>query len=81
MWHGVRGTYGFTQGRVYYEVSLLRNIEVPQLEESEQHPHVLRLGWSVDDSTITLGEEVNGWGYGGTGKAATDLKFKVSVVI
>ncbi|KAF2356981.1 SAP domain [Trinorchestia longiramus] len=76
MWHGVRGTYGFTEGRVFFEVSLIRHCEVPQLEESEQHPYVVRLGWSVDDSTFTLGEEPNSWGYGGTGKASTDLKFK-----
>ncbi|XP_018015790.1 heterogeneous nuclear ribonucleoprotein U-like protein 1 isoform X2 [Hyalella azteca] len=76
MWHGVRGTYGFTEGRVFFEVTIVRDCEVPQLEESEQHPHVIRVGWSVDDSTLTLGEEPNGWGYGGTGKISTDLKFK-----
>ena len=68
------------QGRVCFEVQLLMHCDVSHLEEAEQHPHVLRLGWSVDDTNLTLGEEPLSYGYGGTGKASTDLKFKVHLI-
>ena len=48
------------------------------LEETEQHPHVLRVGWSTDECNFTLGEEPKSYGYGGTGKSSTNLKFKVT---
>ncbi|XP_050722479.1 heterogeneous nuclear ribonucleoprotein U-like protein 1 isoform X2 [Eriocheir sinensis] len=76
VWHGVRATYGFTRGRVFFEVKVEDYLPVPQLEEEEQHPHVLRVGWSVDDAGLTLGEDPFSYGYGGTAKASTDLKFK-----
>ncbi|KAG0716808.1 Heterogeneous nuclear ribonucleoprotein U-like protein 1 [Chionoecetes opilio] len=76
VWHGVRATYGFTRGRVFFEVKGEDYLPVPQLEEDEQHPHVLRVGWSVDDAGLTLGEDPFSYGYGGTGKASTNLKFK-----
>lgn len=52
-------------------------LPVPQLEEEEEYPHVLRVGWSVCDAGLTLGEDPFSYGYGGTGKASTNLRFKV----
>ena len=76
MWHGVRATYGYTSGKIFFEVMLECNTDANI--EGEEHPYVVRVGWSVDDSNFTLGEEPGSWGYGGTGKASTNLKFKVS---
>ncbi|KAK7072065.1 hypothetical protein SK128_007421 [Halocaridina rubra] len=77
VWHGVRATYGFHRGRVFYEVKVVDYTEVSEsIMENEQHPHVLRCGWSVDDASLTLGEEPLSYGYGGTAKASTNLKFK-----
>lgn len=76
VWHGVRATYGFTRGRIFYEVKVLDCLPVPHLEEDEQHPHVVRVGWSIDEAGLTLGEDPFSYGYGGTGKASTNLKFK-----
>ncbi|XP_068210921.1 heterogeneous nuclear ribonucleoprotein U-like protein 1 [Palaemon carinicauda] len=76
VWHGVRATYGFTRGRIFYEVKVLDYLSVPHLEEDEQHPHVVRVGWSIDEAGLTLGEDPFSYGYGGTGKASTNLKFK-----
>ncbi|CAL4107107.1 unnamed protein product [Meganyctiphanes norvegica] len=76
VWHGIKATYGFTQGRVYYEAIIEEEIPVPHLEAEEQHPHVLRVGWSIDDAGMVLGEEKLSYGYGGTGKASVNLKFK-----
>jgi len=76
MWHGVRATHGFTYGKVYFEVTLLAALPVGELQHSEAHPHVLRLGFSADLCGFTLGEEPLSYGYGGTAKASTDCKFK-----
>ncbi|XP_045583162.2 heterogeneous nuclear ribonucleoprotein U-like protein 1 isoform X2 [Procambarus clarkii] len=76
VWHGVRASYGFTHGRIFYEVKVEDYLPVPQLEEEEQHPHVLRCGWSINDAGLTLGEDPFSYGYGGTGKASTNLRFK-----
>ncbi|XP_064092995.1 heterogeneous nuclear ribonucleoprotein U-like protein 1 isoform X2 [Macrobrachium nipponense] len=80
-WHGVRATYGFTKGRIFYDVKVLDCLPVPHLEEDEQHPHVVRVGWSIDEAGLTLGEDPFSYGYGGTGKASTNLKFKVGVMV
>ncbi|XP_076036256.1 uncharacterized protein LOC143022126 isoform X1 [Oratosquilla oratoria] len=76
VWHGVRATYGFTKGKVFYEVKVMEHLSVPHLEADEQHPHVIRAGWSVDDTGLMLGEEPLSYGYGGTAKASSNLKFK-----
>ncbi|XP_066969939.1 uncharacterized protein [Macrobrachium rosenbergii] len=74
-WHGVRATYGFLRGRLFYEVKVEDHLAVPHLEK-EQHPHGLRCGWSIDSAGMMLGEEPFSYGYCGTAKASTDLKFK-----
>ncbi len=35
-----------------------------------------RVGWSVIDSDLSLGEDKLSYGFGGTGKAATNRQFK-----
>ncbi|KAK7792564.1 hypothetical protein R5R35_008661 [Gryllus longicercus] len=75
LWAGARATFGFKAGRVCYEVKLLENLDVSHLED-EPNPHVLRLGWSCVEVSQQLGEEKKSYGYGGTGKASTDCKFK-----
>ncbi|XP_066970072.1 heterogeneous nuclear ribonucleoprotein U-like protein 1 [Macrobrachium rosenbergii] len=72
VWHGVRATYGFQRGRVFYEVKVEDHLAVPHLE-GEQHPHIVRCGWSIDDAGMTLGEEPFSYGYGGTAEASTGL--------
>ncbi|XP_076035920.1 uncharacterized protein LOC143021926 isoform X2 [Oratosquilla oratoria] len=75
-WHGVRATYGFTKGKVFYEVKVMEHLSIPHLEANEQHPHVIRVGWSVNDTGLMLGEEPLSYGYSGTAKASSNLKFK-----
>ncbi|XP_064089265.1 heterogeneous nuclear ribonucleoprotein U-like protein 1 [Macrobrachium nipponense] len=74
-WHGVRASYGFLRGRLFYEVKVEDHLAVPHLE-GEQHPHIVRCGWSIDDAGMTLGEEPFSYGYDGRAKASTDLKIK-----
>ncbi|PVD25432.1 hypothetical protein C0Q70_13088 [Pomacea canaliculata] len=75
MWAGARSMYGVRSGKVAYEAKLLENLNVDHLPKDETNPHVLRVGWSVDDTSLQLGEEPLSYGYGGTGKASTDCKF------
>ena len=35
-----------------------------------------RVGWSVDGADLSLGEDKHSYGYGGTGKVATNKQFK-----
>ncbi|XP_076035908.1 uncharacterized protein LOC143021925 isoform X5 [Oratosquilla oratoria] len=75
VWHGVRATYGFTKGKVFYEVEVMEHPNVPHLKADED-PHVIRVGWSVDDTGLMLGEEPLSYGYEGTAKASSNLRFK-----
>ncbi|XP_064089274.1 heterogeneous nuclear ribonucleoprotein U-like protein 1 [Macrobrachium nipponense] len=80
-WHGVRASYGFLRGRLFYEVKVEDHLAVPHLE-GEEHPHIVRCGWSIDDAGMTLGEEPFSYGYDGRAKASTDLlKSKVRLII
>ncbi|XP_076036265.1 uncharacterized protein LOC143022129 [Oratosquilla oratoria] len=76
VWHGVRATYGFTIGKVFYEMKVMEHLSVPHLEADEEHPHVIRVGWSVDNTGLMLGEEPLSYGYEGTAKASSNLKLK-----
>ncbi|KAL8600488.1 hypothetical protein ACOMHN_044953 [Nucella lapillus] len=76
MWAGARAMFGVTSGKVAFEVKLLENLNVDHLPSDETHPHVLRVGWSSDDTSMQLGEEAMSYGYGGTGKASTECQFK-----
>ncbi|XP_052275721.1 heterogeneous nuclear ribonucleoprotein U-like isoform X3 [Dreissena polymorpha] len=75
IWAGARASYGVKGGKVAYQVKLTENLEVEHLEADEANPHVLRVGWSTDDNNMLLGEEELSYGYGGTGKASTNLNF------
>lgn len=76
MWTGVRANYGIKGGKVAYEVKLTENCDVSHLPPEEVHPNVLRVGWSANSTSMQLGEEAKSFGYGGTGKAATECKFE-----
>ncbi|XP_041353228.1 heterogeneous nuclear ribonucleoprotein U-like protein 1 isoform X2 [Gigantopelta aegis] len=76
MWAGARTMFGVNSGKVAYEVKLLENLNVDHLPAEESNPHVLRVGWSTDSTSLQLGEEPLSYGYGGTGKASTECKFK-----
>lgn len=76
MWAGARATHGARQGKVCYEVKVLQQLDVSHLPPEEINPHVVRLGWSLEKTSMQLGEEPDSWGYGGTGKSSTNCKFK-----
>ncbi|KAK3925467.1 Heterogeneous nuclear ribonucleoprotein U-like protein 1 [Frankliniella fusca] len=75
VWAGARASFGFTKGKVCYETKCLELCDVSHLED-EPNPHVVRLGWSVQGTSMQLGEEKLSYGYGGTGKGSVNCQFK-----
>ncbi|CAG0879938.1 unnamed protein product [Cyprideis torosa] len=76
VWAGARGSYGFERGKVFFEAKIVENLAVEEGTEKEPHPNVARVGWSVNSCSLQLGEEPLSYGYGGTGKASENCKFK-----
>lgn len=74
IWAGVRASFGFRAGKLYYETKVTENCNINL--QDEDNPHVLRVGWSVAGTSTQLGEEKFSYGYGGTGKISTDCKFE-----
>ena len=62
-WGGVRGTKGLLHGKAYYEVVM-------------RDEGLCRVGWSSSASSLDLGTDRSGFGYGGTGKKSNDRKFE-----
>lgn len=76
MWSGVRANYGVTSGKVYYEVSVVKNLAVESLDTLVGGAtHVMRLGWSTEQTDLALGESEQSYGYGGTAKRSLNNKF------
>lgn len=74
VWSGAKATYGFTDGKLCYEVKLLDNMDSKL--EKEKDLFELRVGWSTVDDSLQLGEDSNSFAYCGTAKKATDSKFE-----
>lgn len=62
-WGGVRASKGLLQGKAYYEVVM-------------RDEGLCRVGWSSAASSLDLGTDRAGFGYGGTGKRSNDRKFE-----
>ncbi|CAH1792332.1 unnamed protein product [Owenia fusiformis] len=75
-WQGVRATYGVNKGKVGFECKVERQLDLEDMPEEEKHLHVVRVGWSSDNTSLGLGEEPLSFGYGGTGKASVNCQFK-----
>ena len=74
VWSGARATYGYTTGKVAFEVKLLDNLESKL--EGEKRLHELRVGWSTNDTSMQLGEDETSWAYAGNGMAASANNFE-----
>ncbi|KAM4555426.1 heterogeneous nuclear ribonucleoprotein U-like protein 2 [Odontesthes bonariensis] len=69
LWSGCRLTHGVQQGRVGFEVRLERKLLTKHPESQEVgEPYGLRVGWSVADTSLLLGEDELSFAYDGCGK-------------
>ena len=57
-----------------FEVHVLDKLHV-NMPETETTPHVMRIGWSVNEASLQVGEDNLSYGYGGTGKVSVNNKF------
>ncbi|XP_041416712.1 heterogeneous nuclear ribonucleoprotein U-like protein 2 isoform X2 [Xenopus laevis] len=72
LWSGSRATHGVTNGKVYFEVKLTDNL--PQKEGCAETP-LLRVGWSVGQSSPQLGEDDLSFAYDSRGLKVTSSQF------
>ena len=61
--------------QVCFEVRIDANGDTSHVDD-DPNPHLTRIGWSVAESSMQLGEEPLSFGFGGTGKASTRKFFK-----
>ncbi len=66
VWASARGTHGFTSGKVCFEVKLVDNMDAKV--DNEKAVHEVRVGWSADAASLTLGEDAGSICYAGTAK-------------
>lgn len=74
VWSGVRATHGFESGKVFFEVKLTEHLESKL--ENEKQLHEVRVGFSLNDSPLQLGESENSFCYAGSAKKGADSKFE-----
>ncbi|XP_012219310.1 heterogeneous nuclear ribonucleoprotein U isoform X2 [Linepithema humile] len=73
LWAGARASYGFINGKVYYEAKITE--QHSNVAKDEKCSHILRVGWSVPHTSMQLGEETLSYTYTSTGQKGTDKKF------
>ncbi len=57
MWAGCRANYGIDHGKIAFEVNLDDYCECPDVPKCvDTEPHLIRIGWSVAESSLQLGE-------------------------
>ncbi|XP_067877706.1 heterogeneous nuclear ribonucleoprotein U-like protein 2 isoform X2 [Heterodontus francisci] len=76
LWGGARATYGVTKDKVCFEVKVTQKFPVKQLPESESEGHIVRVGWSLDSSSLQLGDGEFSYGYDGAGRKWENCKFE-----
>ncbi|XP_071362938.1 heterogeneous nuclear ribonucleoprotein U-like protein 2 [Trachinotus anak] len=75
LWSGSRLTHGVLRGRVGFEARLERKLSTTQLEEQEvTEPCGVRVGWSVADTALLLGEDELSFAYDGRSKKVSGGK-------
>mmetsp|Transcript_4 Transcript_4/g.9 ORF Transcript_4/g.9 Transcript_4/m.9 type:complete len:903 (-) Transcript_4:274-2982(-) len=82
MWSGARGTHGVVAPAfTFFEVRITEHLEISDSISqgapswAKGHNHLCRIGWSTAESTLFLGEDSEGFGYGGTGKKSVGNKY------
>ena len=75
LWAGCRANYGVSGSKVAFEVHLSDNCECPSLPKDDPEPFSLRLGWSLINSPLQLGETQFSFAYCSNGKKASNGQF------
>lgn len=76
MWAGARATYGFNKGKIYYEVNLKEYCDTSNYE-ADMYPHQLRVGISLKNSSLQLGEAEHSYAWETTGQLVANNEYKL----
>ncbi|XP_041846626.1 heterogeneous nuclear ribonucleoprotein U-like protein 2 [Melanotaenia boesemani] len=68
LWSGCKLTHGMQQGRVSFEVRLEKKLTLQPEDLGVGEPYGLRVGWSLADASLLLGEDEFSFAYDGRGK-------------
>ncbi|XP_026835761.1 heterogeneous nuclear ribonucleoprotein U-like protein 1 isoform X5 [Drosophila erecta] len=77
IWSGARANYGVREGKVCFEVRLSEESLPENSHYFRDEPHVrgFRVGFSMPQSSLLLGEAEHSFGYCETGRKATQSEF------
>ena len=75
LWQGVRPNYGVRKGIYMYEVKIVKNYQVKTADMRPEHLSILRCGFSLPMSSLSLGDTADGWGWGGNGQKVHNNTF------
>ncbi|KAK1154997.1 heterogeneous nuclear ribonucleoprotein U-like protein 2 [Acipenser oxyrinchus oxyrinchus] len=68
LWSGSRVTHGARGGKTGFEAKVTKKLPVKDLPAEDPETHIMRVGWSVDYSSLQLGEDELSFGFDGRGK-------------
>ncbi|XP_055644462.1 heterogeneous nuclear ribonucleoprotein U isoform X2 [Toxorhynchites rutilus septentrionalis] len=87
VWAGARANMGVDKGKVYYEIHLNKSIAARKVID-EPIACEFRVGWSILDASLQLGEDKFSFGYDSNGSKVTDccfsdygLKYEINDVV
>uniref|UniRef100_A0A0A1WKD5 Heterogeneous nuclear ribonucleoprotein U-like protein 1 n=1 Tax=Zeugodacus cucurbitae TaxID=28588 RepID=A0A0A1WKD5_ZEUCU len=77
IWSGARTNYGVREGKVCFEVRLAEETQLGRTHQFRDEPHVrgFRVGFSLPDTTLLLGEAEHSFAYCESGRKATNSEF------
>jgi len=76
LWKGARATHGVIGGCFYFEVKVIKNLNVDMPDTAPKHQNIVRIGASLPLSSLFCGDSAESWGWGGTGKKSHNAEFE-----
>lgn len=74
LWAGARANKGAKGGKIGYEVKI-SGFKETNLPETEKPVNAIRIGWSIENSSLQLGESSLSYGFESTGKVCASSSF------
>ena len=77
VWSGARANYGVREGKVCYEVRLSEETQLARNHQFRNEPHIrgFRVGFSLPQTSLLVGEAANSFAYCDSGRKANKSEF------
>ena len=72
IWAGCRSNYGVNTSKILFEVHLTDNCECVSLPKDDSDPYSIRVGWSLINTSLQLGENKFSFAFCSNGKKMSD---------